>query len=118
MSEGHMTLHYKHLEGGGAFVPVVVGGEVVLGLRSGLVGLAEAGGVLGFRTGSLSVCFRLFTLSGGESKTDDVTSHQAEQRCDWTVRRSPVSPGFPTWLGLLLRGMDGRAGDPGAHTPT
>lgn len=52
----------------GSFVPAVVGANVVVCLRSGLVGLAVAGGTLGFRTGSLSVCFKLFTLSGSGEK--------------------------------------------------
>lgn len=48
---------------GTAAVVVVVVVVVVVCFRSCLVGLAVAGGTLGFRIGNLSVCLKLFTLS-------------------------------------------------------
>lgn len=48
------------------FIPVVVGVAVVVCFLSCFVGLAVAGGSLGFRIGNLSVCLKLFTLSDGK----------------------------------------------------
>lgn len=85
----------------------------MLCLRSGLVGLAVAAGTLGLEMGSLSFCFRLLSLS---EATGAVRGAPAERRRQEEEEAfSPVSPGFPTMLGFLLSGMDGRAGEPATN---
>lgn len=82
------------------FVPGVVGAKVVVCLRSCLVGLAVAGGILGFRIVNLSDCFKLFTLSNAKQTTNKNTL-QKELRSLINTQKTELGSMFLNSPGVL-----------------